>query len=618
MLNQHKRCLAATGLAVAMATRAARLRSRRAISVVAALTITVPITLAATSARAATGQHPVTAASEAPRLAKAVAEAKTTAARVAAIDHIMAVLHIDVINPANGAVVVPGAARSLNDAYLYTSEVQRLAVAYANRDRVTLTTLAGELGLVYAKLGVRLTAGNLGAGITKVIKAEARSAEPDSVALLARLVWQLGLLDKPAQNLAGNVKPASIRLDPLQAWLIAAEFTFPLIYANKPPSRPASRLPALTDGLVQHSAAPSINICDALKQIKEGLGFSDKMAMETAAEAVGQSFKWSRFLLKAAPFVSDLIDTVHGALTGIGIQIGSAISPAKTSLGGPPMHLAVSVTMTLPIPAIVVRCGWLSGDDFPGHGPVPGVVVLWDNSTLSPWGTFTCHECHKTGTDGTARETFTPGPEQVHHGLTVIERGTVTAVTFPNTSMGNYLGFLADLIRDQGAMVWELSHRKTGYPTGFTADVHWAYAIDSADYKIIAVKHPAYKNDCTANFGCTYAVQHIYGTASEYGGCKVTIPPYHITFENLSIQQLSRHGGGLYWAILFQVSFHTGTPSGPPGTTCGPYFDESAWAAEPNGEFPPYEFGEIDTTFDLAYGGDSGPVGGTAKLSFQY
>jgi hypothetical protein len=64
--------------------------------------------------------------SAAAALARAIAQAKTTAARVAAIDKIMD---------------------------LYTSEVEHLALAYAARDRVTFTQLAGELGLAYAKLG---------------------------------------------------------------------------------------------------------------------------------------------------------------------------------------------------------------------------------------------------------------------------------------------------------------------------------------------------------------------------------------------------------------------------------------------------------------------------------
>jgi hypothetical protein len=97
-----------------------RLRRRRGLSLVAALAVTVPICLSAAAAEAVSGQA-VPAGSQAPALARAVAGARTTAARIAAIDHIMAVFHVDMINPANGAVVAPGAARPLKDAYLCNS-----------------------------------------------------------------------------------------------------------------------------------------------------------------------------------------------------------------------------------------------------------------------------------------------------------------------------------------------------------------------------------------------------------------------------------------------------------------------------------------------------------------
>jgi hypothetical protein len=581
---------------------------RRPVSILAALAVIAPVTLAAANVQAATGRQAVPAASQAPQLARAVAHARTPAARVTAIDHMMAVLHVDVINPASGAVVVPGAARSLNDAYLYTSEVQRLAAAYAQGDRVTLAALARELGLVYAKLGVRLTASSLGAGLVQVIKADARSSAPDSVALLSRLIWQLGLLHQSAQNLAGNIKVAGIRLDPLQAWLIIAEFTYPLIYGNPPPGQPASQLAALSDGVVTHSAPASPAICDTLKPIHEALGFSDKMVLHTVEDILGKAFKWAAVLQLAGKILGPLIDIAHGAVTGIGIQIHSAINPASTSLGGRPMHLSVGVFMSLHLPKVLVDCGWLSGDDFPGHGPVPGVFVVWDNSELSPWGTITCHGCSKTAADGTANETFTPGPEEVHKGVTVIEPGTVKAYTFVNTSMGNKLGFLGDVVRDEGAMVWELSHHKTGYPTGFSAQVH---AVQNPYYDskltITGTRKKGDPINCNRSYYCYYQITHISGEVTvtfpnQPPPCTVAVPPYN------NLNPVVGLDGGRPIRFWFNMSFTTAPLPLPCGYVGTVNVEEAATKIS---DLPEYKFGETDSHVALI-------DGGTAVITWQY
>lgn len=261
---------------------------RRPISIVAALAVMVPVALTAASVQAATGRQAVPAASRAPALARAVADARTTGARVAAIDHMMAALHIDVINPANGAVVVPGAARSLTDAYLYTGEVERLALGYATRQRFTLAGLAANLNVIYSRLRVKLTAASLGAAVLKVTQADARNGDSDAVALLPRLVRQLGLLDHPAQDLATKIAVARVRLDPLQAWLVEAAFTLPLVYANPVPAHAASLLPAMTDGVVKRAGVPD-SICDDLKPLKKTLIGTAQYAETAVLIALGRA-----------------------------------------------------------------------------------------------------------------------------------------------------------------------------------------------------------------------------------------------------------------------------------------------------------------------------------------
>ena len=629
--------VAAAASAGALTAGQRRLRQRpgrlagRATVVVAALVMAVPVAGTAVSAQAAVpGAATAPAAqtsqavpaaghagSAAPRLARAVAGAKTTAARVAAIDEIMSVLHVDVINPANGAVVVKGAARSLNDAYLYVNEIERIAVAYPAGRRVSLGQLAAELDLVYAKLGMKLTAANLGKALLAVIKSDSARSAPDSTALVSRLIWQLGLLHKPAQNLAGNVPAAKVSLDPLQAWLVTADLTLPLIYANAPP-KSASHLSALTDGLVGHGAVPSVDACRALKEMREGLSFSDKLVLDLAKDILGKSVTWPVLVQKAAVDVADLIDLVHGVLTGIGVQVTSSIDPAKTSLGGPPMQLTVGVIMTLHLPQWVVDCGWLAGADFPGHGGVPGVKVIWLNDPLSDWGTFDCPAvgCTKTAADGIARETFNPRKEDVKHGFNIVERGTVKALTLINFSLDNKLGFLADIIRDQGAMVWELSHNQVVFPEKYTAHLTYKDFYEKFDLTLTGTQAPPTKKYCPLGQDkvCDYTVDSITGTFTwTYGGCpQQNLPPYAWPVPPVpgGWEILSGNPGG---SLTLKINLDPQV--GGTGICASEVFPLGMFDYGTSVIYPAFEPGTTTTKAPLY--GDSG-VAGTADVTWTY
>jgi len=274
------------------------------------------------------------------------------------------------------------------------------------------------------------------------------------------------------------------------------------------------------------------------------------------------------------------------------------------------MHLATGVIMHLKLPKVLIDCGWLSGDDFPGQGPVSGVKVVWANGDLASWGSFTCDSCNTTDTSGTARETFTPGPEQVHHGTTIIERGDVTAFTLVNWSMGNKLGFLGDVVRDQGHMIWELRHHKTGFPTGLTADVHGTANGGSpgvsTDLTITAAPSPNFATCKTKGaVDCIYNITHISGTATitvQGNMCTVAIPPVN----NLDANSITVNDLGL---VDFTADFYTGPDPQP----CGGF----EIGISINGLSKKYEFGQTDTALDLTAGSGHGN-GGTALIHWQY
>jgi len=322
---------------------------------------------------------------------------------------------------------------------------------------------------------------------------------------------------------------------------------------------------------------------------------------------------WDVWLKTAAKYAAPLIDILHELITGIGITVDDAVSPAETHLnGGPDMHFTVTVKMVIKLPPLLVHCGWLAGDVFPGYGPVKDVNVSWDNSELAPWGSFTCDPvgCDKTGPDGQARETFTPGTEDVHKGIQIYERGLVHAIAFVGSSLGNkIIGKLGDLLRVTGGMAWEVRHHKTGYPTGFTADVHSINGIPGydviGDFTITAVRANI-KNQCEkAGTGCSYTVKDITGTVTQYVNSKVfctaEVPP----FRNLVASMIIERGKtkDVAWGVAFATKATSNCPDG-----IGPETTDNA-------PLPVYDYGETNTTVNLI---NSGGKEGTAVIHWQY
>lgn len=295
------------------------------------------------------------------------------------------------------------------------------------------------------------------------------------------------------------------------------------------------------------------------------------------------------------------------------MTVDDTVSPAVTYLsGGPDLHFTVSVVMHLKLHPLLVRCGWLSGDAFPGYGPVKGVDVSWDNSELAPWGSFSCDRvgCDKTGTDGQARETFTPGTEDVHRGMQIYEPGMVHAIAFVGSSLGNkIIGTAFDLLRVTGGMRWEVRHHKTGYPTGFTAHVKIGGGSLAVDVTVTgAVKQP--KSTFCAPGGCTYEVQNITGTVTSLGNnCgTVSVPPFKIDGGYWSIGTFLS-GGKYVQKLWVTIEFTTGNNS------CGLQYLVAIDDDKPGGQLPVYEFGETNSTVNLAYPGQGT---GVATIKWAY
>jgi len=391
----------------------------------------------------------------------------------------MAALHVTVVSPSDAKVIVKGAARSLTDAYLYSNEVQAIADVYPRRPSITVAELAADLdGAIYNKLHASFTEKDLGSALLRVIRKQARS---NSVAaLLPQLIWQLGLHRKVLpQNLDKTIPTSAIRFDPVQAWLIGADFTLPLIYAHPAPRLVVNHLAAETGNIVKQVAGPSSGLCDRLEPSRQQIEDSGEILKQTI-ELIGETFP--EIVQATLKFVGPLIDEFHGIAVGLSIVTFHFVTPHETKLGGGPIVFLMGVTMWAKLPDRFIKCGWLSGDEFPAEGGIPGVKVSWVNADLLPWGSVKCGTCNYTETDGpykgTARETFTPKVEPYPHGQPTFTVGSVGASAYVLKSLGNKLGGIVEGNGNFQAMAFTIDYN-TDYPTSFSAsmtitnDVNW-------------------------------------------------------------------------------------------------------------------------------------------------
>ena len=287
----------------------------------------------------------------------------------------------------------------------------------------------------------------------------------------------------------------------------------------------------------------------------------------------------------------------------------SSVEPGFTKLGGPDMHFTLSLYMKYDLPPVAVKCGWLRGDRFPGLGGVPGVDVSWDNSELAPWGSFSCPAigCGITDGFGRAKETFTPGPEQVHSGKVVDEHGVVRATAHVSTSLGgsSKLRKALDWWRDQGVMHWDVNHHKTGFPTGFQADVHAQTGNPATGQQTVNVTVAAdryrYAGNCKAeaDTACTFKPTGItgkftYTDTSQGISCTWDIPPYS---QGTYLLQINSNGG----PIAFELEFSATLPS-PCDTGYVDIYNVTPYTD--------YEYGETNSTVSIN--------NGAVQISWKY
>jgi hypothetical protein len=399
-------------------------------------------------------------------LAADVAHARTDEARVSAVEAVMSALHVDVLDPKTGHVIVRGAARSYADAYLYSSEIELIAFAYEKRTRYSLDQVARMLNdAAYRTLRIPLTAATLGNALHDVVSRDDGSQYTDRVALRPRLIRQLGLLHRPSQDLAQKTAPGRISLDALQMTLVVIDLTYPLIYGNPVPMRATSNIVYATRGVIARSGYAASPSCERFERLKESIaemGEIFRAIVSTSNEHVGRVIEGARRIIGA------LMDVVHGAITGVGVVITQS-GNTHTYLGGPQMHFSITVTMVFKLPQVLIDCGWLADLKFPQQGPIPDVAVSWGDESLVPFGEQV--ESRETDEAGRATDTFTPIEDPRKSGPLVSDSGFVTAIPTVNISLGDLLGFLGDLVRIR-SFLWIIDHHSRDFSLEYYASIH--------------------------------------------------------------------------------------------------------------------------------------------------
>jgi hypothetical protein len=500
---------------------------------------------------------PPTQAVVAKKLVAAVVGGKTAAARARGMVALMRALHIGVVSSAGKPIVTvpePNAARL---AELYDFELRGLAEQLHRKQTTTLD----DLGTTLRKGGIDLDGSR---PLPAALISEAlRDATHDALAhprreasLLPLVIRQLGL--KRGFDINRTLDPATVKLDSLQAWLIAADLALPILRDIPLPG--ARALAAGTD--LPDSCARFKDASEALQQrIEKQFGsigkwladhaagkiydkIADKLKREGTRWAIKSLPRWAvRGLYdagRAAEYANPVIELVHGELLAYSVDVRAletalpAIHWWHTGNDGTKLTFRVKVTMMDDYGDTAVKCGSLLGFDVPPPGGIKDVMVTWTQAQndLRKQGKLDCATVAcitKTGDDGIARLVFTPNIEPLPGvGIEREDNGVIDGVAlYQSAAGGGIAGGLAQFLTPKfGSTRWFVrSHQPRGLK--------------------FATPHEYPERPPTEGANIGYAVDaHMCGSApysTAWSGTRHTLmtgyaaqfPDKHVTFDDL-------------------------------------------------------------------------------------
>jgi hypothetical protein len=438
-------------------------------------------------------QDPSDVIGTAAQLAQRLVESRDEAAKTAALIAIFDVLSIGVYKT-DGTLILRGAEQDVADFYLYEPELITLTSSLLRGESDTIERLAARLGPagIRAEDNSTFDTSTVFAAIRGAV--EAALSEPKLTdSLIPALVREIGLRSVKPYDLRTETDVDNVSLDALQQFLIVADLSLSLMKQYRPVSpvfwpdrtgntsslaltRSLSRLsdfnyPEHGSGL--RGVQPHSGVGVACDQLQAELGKVIKKLWPVGKVAISLSAASKKGLKSALALYPVLLE----ALNGIALTYSTKVEPVVDTLDGhygheaeaTPMLFQVKVTMLDSYPESLVKCGWLSGVDFPEKGSIAGIPIDWSGATssnLAANGTFDCGaDCTQTGADGVATLKFTPFRERnPFQGPLVIASGPAFATADVLGGLSNnFIGALPYFLFPRRALFsWSVGRHDQG------------------------------------------------------------------------------------------------------------------------------------------------------------
>lgn len=328
-------------------------------------------------------------------LARALVSTKSVSSRLTAMDAIAASIGVAVEDQSTGHWVVPAGLKPEKVGALYTFELQSVAYAIGQKERIPISTVASDIdNSGFHAVGLEVTPAALSKAITDAARQSKSSSKRDNHGWKnIRIVREIGIAEK-GQDLATVAPDQVTSLDPMQAFLIGLDFLEPVLWASGGVSVPSPQTTASPSalGVFGRVAASPVDsqVCEKFKNALDWLPtqvgnvlaawLSKNIYVDMGSELTLSSLSklLARWVKTGTAFglAYDALQTL-----AISMSISTTVSAA------PPMPIVVGSGTTYSIvlkveslyafPDLLVNCGYLAGLKLPKKGDVPGVTVLW-------------------------------------------------------------------------------------------------------------------------------------------------------------------------------------------------------------------------------------------------
>jgi hypothetical protein len=388
-------------------------------------------------------------------LAQAVYGAASDASRQQAIVNALAAIDIGMYT-AEGDPIFSGAERTSTDFMVYDFEIAALSGGMADEDEYWLGDLAETLSTMNVAGGDAAFSAADFASAVATATAASMSAPDNQTGRALRLARELGMLRSAPVDLAAAPGLDPIVLDPLAAFLVAADYSLPRILAAEPPP---------VAGVAQIASIGGV----------AGLTAADPCARFTSR--IGSNWYAGATQLGNTAGNASMSRSLQAQLAGGTVKMGKSSEPSwhHRHKGGQLQvkNYFIGLQVRVQVPPRV-NCGPIryNNGQVQGGGAVVGADVSWTYPNLDHHADITCDNstCRKTDASGTAQlhaaPKEEPGPGGIGPELTETVR--VTAEVNLVRALGQDLYNVLNLPPDMRVLA-----RKT-MPT----DVSWHHGYD--------------------------------------------------------------------------------------------------------------------------------------------